>query len=121
MSPSLTSARIQWPAILHFDGQPELAYIHHLAAWQAAADLQHHVYHVHDRLIDADGAVYQLTQRTQDQVNPVPTGEHLSLDEVLELVRAHLAREGRACIAKFYAPSIAAVMAMANEDEQDAQ
>jgi site-specific recombinase len=118
MSLNPTSARLSWPAILHFDGQPELAYIGSLAEWQAAVDLQHHVYHAKDRLIDAEGTVYHLTQRAQNRVLPQATGQHLALDEVVELVRMHLAREGRACIAKFYAPSIAAAMAMANDDEQ---
>jgi len=120
MSPSPAPAQPHWPAIVQFNGQPELAYIGSLAEWQAAADLQHHIYHARDRLIDAHGAIYTLTPRAQQRVSPQATGQHLSLDQVLELVRAHLAREGQACVAKFYAPSIAAAIAMANDDEHTA-
>ncbi|MCB5207829.1 DUF4144 domain-containing protein [Methylovorus mays] len=120
MSPSPAPAQPHWPAIVQFDGQPELAYISSLAEWQAAADLQHHIYHARDRLIDAHGAIYTLTPRAQQRVKPQATGQHLSLDQVLELVRAHLAREGQACVAKFHAPSIAAAIAMANDDEHTA-
>ncbi|MCB4810958.1 DUF4144 domain-containing protein [Methylovorus menthalis] len=117
MSLSPAPAHIHWPAILQFDGQPELAYIGSLAEWQAASDLQLHIYHARDRLIDADGAIYTLTPRAQHRVSPQPSSQSLSLDEVLELVRAHLAREGHACIAKLYAPSIAAAIAMTNDNE----
>ncbi|HWU33965.1 MAG TPA: DUF4144 family protein [Methylovorus sp.] len=121
MSSRFAFPPLRWPAVLHYDGQPELAFIGSLQAWQAAADLQHHVYHAKDRLIDADGAVYQLTERMQNQLLPQATGQHIGLDEMLTLVRAHLAREGRSCIAKLYAPSIADAMAMADDDGEDAR
>ena len=93
---------IHWPAIIQYAGQAELAYVPDLAAWQKETHGQG-VLRAGDRLADSLGAVYEADGGGL----PQPTGQTLTLDVVLELVRAHAATQGLCCTAKLAAPSIA--------------
>ena len=97
---------INWPAALQYAGEAELTYLADADAWSDVASQRRHV-HAQDRLIDAEGVVYSFDDK---QGLPVPTGEHISLVELQEAIRAHAALSGQCCVAKFAAGSFAEAM-----------
>lgn len=97
---------IAWPAIIHYAGQHELAYVRDAAAWNNDPHLHACTYVDADRLIDSEGNIYKLTAATDGLVTPQPTDEHVSLQVVIALIRAHEAALGTCCVAKFHASSI---------------
>lgn len=97
---------ITWPAIVKYAGEAELAYVEDQAAWDADAHLHGFRYEASDVLIDSNGATYALPNAAHGWVKPEPTGKSASLEEVIEMVRAHAAQMGSCCVAKFSASSI---------------
>ena len=96
---------ITWPAIIHYTGQDELAFIADQANWACDPAWQRFQYRETDRLIDADGRICRL-RNTNGMALPVPTGRYASLHEVNDLVRMHASRTGNCCISKYFAPTI---------------
>jgi hypothetical protein len=96
---------VQWPAIIKHSDDAELTYISDQAAWDSDADLHDFNYDDSDCLVDSGGKVYGLTNRQNNQINPEPRGESISLYDFLGLVKAHAAQKGSCCVAKLYAPT----------------
>ena len=105
---------ISWPCLLQQAGDAELVYVDDQAAWVADAGLQDANYNAEDRLIDARGQLFSLTQRRDGVIQPKPLGDTLSLHDILGLVKAHAAQSGSCCVAKLYAPTIGAAFAIVN-------
>lgn len=99
-------ASIDWPAIIRYAGQAELAFVADQAAWNSDPDLHGARYEPDDVLIDSGGAIHSLPSFAQGLPQPVSTGRQAALEEVIELVRAHAAQAGACCVAKFHAASI---------------
>lgn len=97
---------ILWPAIIQYAGQAELAYIHDQAQWDADQHLHAFNYQAADRLIDSSGKAYSLTSRLHGRAAPEFNGANVSLDEAIQLIRAHVAQMRHCCIAKLSAGSI---------------
>ena len=97
---------IAWPAIIKYSGDAELAFVDSQSAWDADRHLHGARYEKSDALIDSKGEIYALLNHAKSHVQPEPTGKFASLDEVLELVRAHAAQSGACCVAKFSASSV---------------
>ncbi len=97
------NTEIHWPALLHYQGDPELAVIHSLADWQA--DYAQHFFAADDRLTDSEGQCYLLQQRVKGQVLPEPVGLQLPLSDINALLRAHFAAAGHCCVAKMLVSS----------------
>jgi len=109
---------ISWPAILHYPGQDELEYIASANAWENDQQLHTLSFQTAGRLIDSHGRVFNLPdmeyQPGGNGFAPSPSQEAATetttLEEVIELVRAHAAQSASCCIAKISAPSIAAAI-----------
>ena len=96
---------IAWPAIIHYTGQDELAFVADQAHWDHDPAWHRFQYRETDQLIDADGRICRL-RNANGIALPVPTGRYASLHEIIDLVRMHAARTGDCCISKYFAPSI---------------
>mgnify|MGYP001820249070 FL=1 len=99
-------ASIEWPAVIHYENDAELEYVENEQHWLQQPDWREGDFESRDRLIDSEGQVFSLLPGSATVVLPVATGDCLSLNEVLGLVKAHLADQGSCCVAKTYAPTI---------------
>ena len=103
----MNSQLLLWPAIIKHSTDAELSYICDQSTWDNDADLHHFGFDVSDYLIDSTGRLFDLTRREATFVTPEASGKSMTLDEVLDIVRAHAAQKGSCCVAKIYAPTIA--------------
>ena len=95
-----------WPAILKHSGDAELIYVSDEAEWNNDPDLYSAEYDEKDCLIDSSGNIFTLTRRECRHVNPEPSGDLITLHELLGLIKAHASQQGSCCVAKLYAPTI---------------
>lgn len=95
---------VQWPAIIKLHADHELIYI--ADANQFTNDDALHQMHIqaNDMLIDCQGTVYRIHNRPELEL--YATDVSLSLNEVEELLRLHLANRGTCCVYKFHAGSV---------------
>lgn len=103
----MESKRIAWPGIIKYSGDAELVYVASRARWESDATLRYDRYHRDDRLIDTTGACFRLAALRDGCVMPEFTGEILSLEEVVVLLKEHAAQSGTCCVAKLGASSVA--------------
>jgi hypothetical protein len=102
-----------WPAIIHYQGDAELAFVANRSVWDNDADLHRFGFQEGDRLIDSDGEIFLLTGKPGRPAKIHSTGQTADLDMLSELVRAHAAQIGNCCVAKFSVASAAeAVLAV---------
>ena len=110
---------ISWPAILHYPGQDELDYIASANAWENEQQLHTLSFQTAGRLIDSHGRVFNLPdmeyQAGGSGLAPSPSQETATLEQVIELVRAHAAQSASCCIAKISAPSIATAIRLVDK------
>jgi len=109
-----TELEVQWPAILKLHGTDELIYLQDHAAWLSDSHLQAMHLTAGDILIDSDGLCFKAGFHIAQNRNGgfMATGEHLNLQQVIQLVRMHAAQDGACCVAKLHASSIAEAIAM---------
>lgn len=97
MSPQ--PSMIQWPALVHHPEDPELVLCRNiLECIEIDTNLGDQ-----DRLIDCTGQLYQIDSQEDQTLLIRPTGEHMNLDQVLGLIKAHLANEEACCVSKLQA------------------
>lgn len=102
-----------WPAIIHYQGDAELAFVATRSDWENDADLHRFGFQQGDRLIDSDGEIFDLTGKPGRPAKIRSTGQTADLEMLSELVRAHAAQVGNSCVAKFsVASAIEAVLAV---------
>jgi len=97
---------IHWPCILKHSDDAELIYIRNQDEWDNDTDLHRVAYEPSDCLIDVLGNVYSLTTIENTLIHPVTSGETMSLQTIMGLVKAHASQKGSCCVAKLYAPTI---------------
>ena len=102
----MSNQLLLWPSIVKHSTDAELTYIRDQTTWDNDADLHHFDFDVSDYLIDSTGNLFSLTRREGKLVKPEPSGRSMTLDDILDIVRAHAAQKGSCCIAKIYAPTI---------------
>jgi hypothetical protein len=113
-----TPESIRWPAVLQQAGDPELLWLPDAAAWSRHAVQL--ATHPDDCLVDSAGLVFHVLRTADGTADLQATPGKLSLLEVLGLVKAHAAQAGSCCVAKLYAPDIAAAIRMVAElDAED--
>lgn len=95
---------MQWPAIMKLHADDELIYIADTGQFTNDDALRQMYIQANDMLIDSIGAVYRL--QNTPQLELFETGASLSLHEVEDLLRLHLANHGTCCVSKFHANSI---------------
>lgn len=96
---------ILWPAVLKYDGDAELAFIGSQAEWETDAALHRFWFKATDVLIDSAGLCYSLSEQSSGLTIPKPK-DVISLDAIIDLVRAHASQSGACCVSKFSAASI---------------
>ncbi len=95
---------VQWPAIIKLYADDELIYIANTEQFTNDDALRQMHVQANDMLIDSQGAVYRIQNRPKLEL--YATGASLSLHEVEDLLRRHLAKHGTCCVSKFHASSI---------------
>ncbi|NNJ91310.1 MAG: hypothetical protein HKP55_06530 [Gammaproteobacteria bacterium] len=108
---------IHWPAILHYENDPELEYLENEAALIQTLVSTENTFEQNDSLIDSQGQVFSCQQLAQASLENTEPKQQLTLETVLGLIKAHLADCGSCCVAKTYAPTIRdAIMMLKNKE-----
>ena len=111
---------IKWPAVIKYNGDDELVYVSSEDEW--IRDAASHLYNHSDGdcLIDSSGDIFSLA-RAQDIIHDPPaTGDRISLESFIRLVRIHASNSHRCCIEKINFRNIAeGISLIASMNEQD--
>ena len=97
---------VVWPAMVKFDGDPELDYLADEIEWKRESELHYLGYQEEDVLIDSVGAIFTLNEPKDNTVKIIPTNKNSTLEEITELVKAHESSLGSCCVAKIGFDSI---------------
>jgi hypothetical protein len=108
---------IHWPAIIQYDNDPELEYLENESALKLFAEASDNIFEENDRLIDSEGRLYHFSKPDYQPSLLTFSGESVSLEMVLGMVKAHLADSGSCCVAKAYAPTIRDAIRMVTGNE----
>ncbi len=98
---------INWPAVIHYDGDDELIYIDSEVEWIRDADSHLYNHKDGDRLIDSNGYIFKLDHLQGEIRNPSTAGNRIALEDFIRLVRIHASNSHRCCIEKINFRSIA--------------
>jgi hypothetical protein len=98
---------INWPAVIHYDGDDELVYVDSEQEWSRDAESHLYNHKEGDRLIDSSGHIYKLGNVHDNIGNPQSTGNHIALEDFIRLVRIHASNTHRCCIEKINFRNIA--------------
>lgn len=101
---------VQWPAILKLHGADELIHIQDHEAWISDLHLQATHLTGDDYLIDTSGQRFDLPKARDGKFSA--SGDRLSLQQVIQLVRMHAAQDGACCVSKLHANSIEEAIGM---------
>lgn len=93
---------IDWPAVMHFDGDDELVFIGSQSEWHKDAESLLYNYSSNDRLIDSSGRVFRLVRDEHGTVKADSSGHSIGLDDFIRLVRIHASNSHRCCIEKIH-------------------
>ncbi len=110
---------VNWPAMIHCDGDDELTYVADWQSWLADKDLSSSYYGQTDHLIDSDGKLFSLTNQFDGIIKPLHLEKTKTLAEVADLLRKHFSVSGTCCISKIQPDSIATCLAMLREDQNE--
>lgn len=114
-----TQHAIHWPAAIHYDNDNEMQLVENSVRWQQISDSSQDTFEPEDYLFDSHGQVFFFTPNTSvGNTLLTATGNKLSLETVLGLVKAHLAEQGSCCVAKLYAPTILDALQMLDSERQ---
>ncbi len=91
---------VEWPAVIKFDGDDELAYIGSAEEWLRDADSHLYNHRGNNQLIDSNGDVYRLEQANDQMVISDAADSSITLDAFIRLVRMHASTTHRCCIEK---------------------
>ncbi len=94
---------IHWPAIIKLHGDHELIYVPSQFEWDNDPVIRATIFELSDRLYDSHGREFMVHQPFIGELEP--TGQTLSLDEAIQLIRFHASQDGACCVSKFAADS----------------
>jgi hypothetical protein len=106
---------VNWPAIIKYAGDDELSFVQSLEELNKRPDLRGSTFNPGDVLIDATGKVYRPHNGSSRIEFQRESGEILTLDAVVDLVRRHASICGECCIGKISAPSITEAIALVRD------
>lgn len=91
---------IEWPAVIKYEGDDELTYIGSENEWMhdSASYLYNHT--GSGFLIDSNGGIFSLADNETGAISPKNTGDTISLEDFIRLVRIHASTVNRCCIEK---------------------
>ncbi|MDN3652301.1 DUF4144 family protein [Thalassotalea ponticola] len=90
---------INWPAIIKHDGEDELIYIANREQWLNDEEMLLYFFTDADVLIDSLGQVFSLPE-VQSNIDSANVLAVATVDQIMELVRAHAALLAHCCVAK---------------------
>ena len=105
MGQQLSLNQVQWPAVVKLHGEDELIFIVNQSGFELAPQLRAMQFQHQDILIDSVGCVFNISSSYPLSLRL--TDSTLSLDDVIALMRLHLASKDICCVSKFYAHTIA--------------
>ena len=97
---------VEWPALIKLQGDDELLFFASQQAWTNSDEAQHGFFTDDDRLIDSQGDVFRFLLTPERRVGLHKTGEYVSKDELIALVKAHMSLIKACCVSKFYADTV---------------
>ena len=89
-----------WPAIVKFDGDPELDYISDEKKWEIESELHYLGYQDKDILIDSTGTIFSLNDPSNNSTKVINSNKTIAMDALLDLIKAHQSSLGLCCAAK---------------------
>ena len=98
---------ICWPAVIKFEGDDELVYIGSGDEWTRDAESHLYNHNGNDYLIDSSGHIYNLDKEHDGTINPEDSGNEITLQDFIKLVRIHASNSHRCCIEKINFRNIA--------------
>jgi len=98
---------ISWPAAIKYDGDDELSYIGSEQEWTRDAGSLLYNHRGDDYLIDSYGHVFSIDHAHDDSITVADTGNQISLQDFIKLVRIHASSSQRCCIEKINFRNIA--------------
>jgi hypothetical protein len=111
---------INWPAVIHFDGDDELVFISSQSEWSSDAESLLYNYSSGDRLIDSSGQIFRLVRNEDGKPQAESSNNTIALDDFIRLVRIHASNSHRCCIEKIHFRDIhEGIMLIASMDEND--
>lgn len=96
---------INWPAVIKYSGDNELAFVSSEKEWNEDPDL-HFFYEPDDYLIDSNGAIYHLKNRDNNRVMPETNDKTVTLEQLNTLIQKHAFQLGNSCVAKIACKSV---------------
>ena len=111
------NAAIRWPVMIKYSGDDELVLVNDQHEWMADDDLSRYPYEATDFLVDSAGHKYSLQAEPAQRVAPRSTGEVVTMEEAIALIRQHFSVSGACCIAKIHAGSVAECLQMLQQDQ----
>ena len=111
---------IDWPAVIHFDGDDELVFVSSDNAWDSDAESLLYNHSGGDRLIDSSGRIFRLVHNEDGKPRAENSHNTIALDDFIRLVRIHASNSHRCCIEKIHFRDIhEGILLIASMDEND--
>ncbi|GAB6261785.1 DUF4144 family protein [Photobacterium sp. R1] len=107
-----------WPAVLKYDGDPELVYLADQVVWESDADLHCFGFQAGDVLIDSDGQVFCLESQARDSIWHLSAERQMPLAEMITLIQSHQSCQGACCAAKVSFPTFSKAIAALADSAQ---
>ena len=98
---------INWPVVIKFDGDDELAYVGSEDEWMRDAESHLYNHKGDDYLIDSGGQIFSLEHVQDGIINTESTCKQIPLQDFIRLVRIHASSSHRCCIEKINFRNIA--------------
>ncbi len=103
---------INWPAIIHYQGDDELHYVASELEWDNTPESSTTDYAGAAVMIDSTGHVYRLTEPQDGNGRLLATGQTFSVDDLVNLVQRHAAINNSCCVEKIGFRTIDEAMAI---------
>jgi hypothetical protein len=111
---------INWPAVIHFDGDDELVFIGSQSEWNSDAESLLYNHSSNDRLIDSSGQIFRLVRNEDGKPQAESSNNTIALGDFIRLVRIHASNSHRCCIEKIHFRDVReGIMLIASMDEND--
>lgn len=103
---------IDWPAIIHVEGDDELALVESAQDWDSHHEWSAVEYSADDFLLDSSGQVYRLDYLSNGSVQPAVVERVVPVSEFIAMVKRHAALCRACCIEKLTFSNIEEGMAI---------
>jgi hypothetical protein len=103
---------INWPAIIHYQGDDELCYVASEFEWERNPEWSATDFTEADVLIDSVGRVYRMADLQEGNERLLATGQIISVNDLLNLVQRHAAMNNTCCVEKIGFRTIDEAMAV---------